>query len=132
VSRHKDTSPRELAIARQYGQRTLTALTELLRLTGIGARLVDRGHDWYVADPENVPGLASERLIIKVGESVSRVDEKFQKDHPEVPWRVIKDMRNRLTHYYEATDYEIVWSTLAVDFPEISAMIRSVLARPPS
>jgi hypothetical protein len=126
VSREND------AIARQYGQRTLTALTELVRLTEIGARLVDRGHDWYVGDPENVPGFACESLIIKVGENVSRVDEKFEKDHPEVPWRVIKDMRNRLTHYYEATDYEIVWSTLEVDFPDISAMIRPLLCRAPS
>ncbi len=46
-----------------------------------------------------------------------------------MPWQVIKDMRNRLTHYYEATDYEIVWSTLEEDFPRIDALIRNVLGR---
>ena len=113
-----------IAIARRHGPRTLTALTEMLRLTEEGARLVARGHEWYVGDPDNVPGLACEGLVIKLGENAARVSRAFQQEHPEVPWQVIEDMRNRLTHYYEATDYEVVWSTLDVDFPAIHLMIR--------
>lgn len=99
-------------------------MTEIVRLTEVGTRLVERGHDWFVADPDHAPGLACESLVIKVGENVSRVSALFRDDHADVPWRVIKDMRNRLTHYYEGTDYDVVWSTLKMDFPEISKMIR--------
>lgn len=118
-----------MAIARSYGQKTLTALSEIVRLSEVGTRLADRGHDWYVNDPENVPGLAVEALIIKIGENVSRVSAELEKDHPEVPWQVIKDMHNRLTHYYEATDYEVVWSTLDQDLPAINSMIAGLLGR---
>lgn len=100
----------------------------MMRLLEIGRRLADRGHGWFVGDPDNVPGLASEGLIIKLGENVARLSSDFVTDHPEVPWRVIKDMRNRLTHYYEATDYEIVWTTIEVDFVEIYSMIGHLLA----
>ena len=117
----------EVAIARAYGQRTLTALSEMLRLTDEAARLVARGHDWYVGDADNVPGLACESLIIKLGENAARVSREFQQRHAQVPWQVIKDMRNRLTHYYEATDYDVVWSTLEVDFPAIGIMIGRLL-----
>ena len=126
---NEDSVATEIAIARQFGQKTLNALTEMVRLSEVGARLVDRGHDWYVSDPDQVPGLASAGLIIKIGENVARVSGDFEEDHPEVPWQIIKDMRNRLTHYYEATDYEVVWSTLEDDFPEISSMIRRLLGR---
>lgn len=52
----------------------------------------------------------------------------FKTNHPEVPWRVIKHLRNRLTHYDEATDYEVVWSTIEEDFPHIRSMIVALLA----
>ncbi|CAN5616345.1 hypothetical protein BH23ACT6_BH23ACT6_22130 [soil metagenome] len=111
------------AVARQYQQKTVEALNEIVRLTDVGARLAQRGHDWYVADPDNAPGLACEGLVIKIGENVARIDATFQAGHPEIPWRVVKGMRNRLTHYYETTDYEVVWSTVVEDFPQIRAMI---------
>lgn len=119
----------EAAIARKYGQKTVTAVGEMIRLTDVGASLVARGRGWYDGDPDNVPGLACEGLIIRVGENVSRVSDHFKDDHPEVPWQVIKDMRNRLTHYYESTNYEVVWDTLAEDFPVIRAQMRGVLGR---
>jgi uncharacterized protein with HEPN domain len=31
----------------------------------------------------------------------------------------MSDMRNQLTHVYDVTDYEIVWDTLANDFPGV-------------
>lgn len=117
-------------IAGTYGQKTLTALVEIIRLSDIGARLAERGHAWFVSDPENVPGLAAESLIMKIGENVSRVSAEFEADHPEVPWRVIKDMRNRLAHYYETTDYEVVWTTIESDFQTINAMVRGLLGQP--
>lgn len=107
--------------------KTVRALRETLRLAEDGMRLAARGHDWYVGDPDNVPGLAAESLIIKLGENVGRVSATFKDAHPDIPWRVIKEMRNRLTHYYEATDHEIVWDTIHSNFPEIAEMMRGVL-----
>lgn len=47
--------------------RDAAALREVIRLCDVGAELAARGHDWYVGDAENVPGLAAESLIIKIG-----------------------------------------------------------------
>lgn len=129
MSRDADGEPvgAQLAVARAYGQKTLTALAEIHRLTEAGARIAARGHDWYTSDPDNVPGLAAESLVVKIGENVARVSDQLKSDHPEVPWQIIKDMRNRLTHYYEATDYEVVWSTVANDLPEIGRMVGGLL-----
>lgn len=113
----------EVAFVRRYDEKTYTALSEILRLCEIGERLVARGIEWYSSDPDNVPGLAAESLVIKIGENVSRVSEECKQDHPRVPWRDIKEMRNRLAHYYEGTDYRIVWDTLAVDFPEVAGLV---------
>lgn len=107
--------------------RSTHALREILRLTEVGRRFAERGRDWYVSDPDNAPGLAAESLIIKVGENVARVSDELRAAHPEVPWRVIKDMRNRLAHYDEATDDEVVWNTVESDFPQIAEMVGRIL-----
>jgi len=102
------------------------ALKEILRLCAIGADLVARGHDWYTGDPDNVPGLAAESLIVKIGENVARMSSEVIGLHPEVPWSSIKRMRDRLAHHYEGTDYGAVWDTLVNDLPEIEGYIRSL------
>ena len=48
--------------------------------------------------------------------------------HLEVPWSLIKRMRDRLAHHYEGTDYEAVWDTMVVDLPTISRHIHSLEA----
>ncbi|WP_262495236.1 HepT-like ribonuclease domain-containing protein [Paeniglutamicibacter gangotriensis] len=104
------------------------ALTEIVRLCGVGANLVARGDEWYLGDPDNVPGLAAESLIIKIGENVARLSDATTARHPEVPWCLIKRMRDRLAHHCEGTDYGALWDTLIVDLPVISGYIQSLSA----
>lgn len=104
------------------------ALTEIVRLCGVGANLVARGDEWYLGDPDNVPGLAAESLIVKIGENVARLSDATTDRHPQVPWSLIKRMRDRLAHHYEVTDYGAVWDTLIVDLPVINGYIQSLSA----
>lgn len=106
--------------------RDAASLTEIVRLCGVGANLVARGDQWYLADPDNVPGLAAESLIIKLGENVARLSRATTDRYTEVPWSLIKQMRDRLGNHAESTDYGAVWDTLVVDFPEISRFIQSL------
>lgn len=101
-------------------------LREIVRLCDVAAGLVARGHAWYAGDPENVPGLAAESLIIKIGENVARLSAEATGAHPDVPWSLIKRMRDCLAHHYEATDYEAVWDTLVSDLPTVVEQIRSI------
>lgn len=112
---------------RRYDAKTHTSLSEILRICDVGARLVARGAEWYASDPDNMPGLAAESLIIKIGENVTRVSDVCREDHPTVPWRDMKTMRNRLAHYYEGTDYQIVWDTLEGDFPLLRALVLEIV-----
>lgn len=104
------------------------SLREIVRLCDSGARLADRGLEWYVSDDLNTPGLAAESIIIKIGENVARLGDETIVANPQVPWSSIKRMRDRLAHHYEATDYDAVWATINVDLPRVRAAIASLLA----
>ncbi|HJB62833.1 MAG TPA: DUF86 domain-containing protein [Candidatus Microbacterium pullistercoris] len=103
-------------------------LREIVRLCDAGTQLAARGHDWYVSDALNTPGLAAESIIIKIGENVARLTDETIAANPQVPWSSIKRMRDRLAHHYEATDYDAVWATISVDLPRVRAAIASLLA----
>ncbi|KJQ55232.1 HepT-like ribonuclease domain-containing protein [Microbacterium sp. SA39] len=104
------------------------SLREIVRLCDNGTRLAGRGHEWFVSDELNTPGLAAESIIIKIGENVARLSDETIVANPQVPWSSIKRMRDRLAHHYEATDYDAVWATLSADLPRVRAAIASLLA----
>jgi len=99
------------------------ALAEIVRLCDLGARLVARGEEWYRSDPDDVPAMAAESLVIRIGENVARLSDATTSRYPEVPWSLIKRMRDRLAHHYEGTDTGAVWDTLVADLPAIRSRI---------
>ena len=67
--------------------------------------------------------LALTRLVEIVGEAANRVSKTTQDDHPEIPWRKIVGMRNRLIHGYDITDTDILWDTITDDLPPLVAKL---------
>jgi uncharacterized protein with HEPN domain len=47
-----------------------------------------------------------------IGEAARGVGDKVRAAHPEVPWRVITGMRNRVSHGYSGIDLDVVWNTV--------------------
>jgi uncharacterized protein with HEPN domain len=58
-------------------------------------------------------------LIEIIGEAATRVSDELQEEVPEIPWFVIKGMRNRLIHAYFDIDLDVVWSTCTSDIPPL-------------
>jgi len=78
-------------------------------------------------DADPVLAAALERFIEVTGEAASKVTEATRRDLPQVPWREIIGMRNRLVHGYAAVDHDIVWDVAAVDLPGLVTTLESLL-----
>ena len=63
--------------------------------------------------------LALTRLVGIAGEAANRVSETTQARHPEIPWRKIVGMRNRLIHAYDLADTDILWDTITSELPPL-------------
>lgn len=63
--------------------------------------------------------LALVKSIEILGEAGSRVSEQAQAELPDIPWRNIIAMRNRLIHGYFDIDAEIVWQTVKLELPPL-------------
>jgi uncharacterized protein with HEPN domain len=63
-----------------------------------------------------------------IGEAARGVSDKVRATHPEVPWRVMTDMRNRVTHGYFDIDLDVVWNTVTRDLPKLQESVTRILS----
>ena len=52
--------------------------------------------------------------LIVIGEAATKVMDgyaEFTQAHPEVPWRSMRNMRNRMAHGYFEINLDVVWET---------------------
>ena len=67
------------------------------------------------------------RNIEIIGEAASKLSEAFTKSHPDIEWRTIIAVRNRLIHAYDTIDYQIVWDAISTDIPVLENKLRQLL-----
>lgn len=58
-----------------------------------------------------------------VGEAAAQVSRDTRQAHPDIPWRDIIAMRNRLVHAYFEINLELVWRTVRHDLPDLIARL---------
>jgi uncharacterized protein with HEPN domain len=81
-------------------------------------------YDSFIADEKTVNAVTWNFLII--GEAVKVLPQTLTAQHPEIPWRQIAGMRDKLTHAYFAVDYELVWKTVTVVLPQFRSVIEKM------
>ena len=66
-----------------------------------------------------------------VGEAASRVSEATKEAHPEIPWREIVGLRNRIVHVYFEIDLGVVWQIAHEDIPDLIARLEPLVPPEP-
>lgn len=67
------------------------------------------------------------RSLEIIGEATKKIPANIKQDWPEVPWRNIAGMRDKLIHDYIGVNYNIVWDVVVNKIPEIQAVISQII-----
>ena len=71
---------------------------------------------------------AAALCILQIGELVGKLTDEFREQHPAVPWRQIKAMRNIVAHSYGTVDPEITWEIITDEIPQLMAYCEQIIA----
>jgi uncharacterized protein with HEPN domain len=59
-----------------------------------------------------------------IGEAAANVPDEIASGHPEIPWRILKAVRNVIVHEYFGVTLDIVWQTIRQDLPALMPALR--------
>ena len=71
---------------------------------------------WFVTTP-----------ISNIGEHASHLSQQYMETHPEIPWRKIAGIRNRLVHDYDGINWEIIADTIFEDLPQLIESLKHLV-----
>jgi len=63
-----------------------------------------------------------------IGEAISRLSVELRRRCPDVPWRQIIGVRNRIVYAYFDPDWQILWDAAIGDIPALRGQVLSILA----
>ncbi len=69
------------------------------------------------------------RSIEIIGEASKNVPDGLRKRYPEVEWRAMAGMRDKVVHHYFGVDYDIVWDVVINKIPLLRQQIERILKR---
>lgn len=76
---------------------------------------------------DEVKTRAFSRSLEIIGEATKQIPEEFRNNHPDVDWKAMAGMRDRLIHDYFGVDYEIVWDVITNEIPKLKDQLEKLM-----
>ena len=89
---------------------------------------VSQGRSRKDLDTDSLLNLALVRLLEVIGEAAKALSPEISTAHPEIPWKKISGMRDRLIHGYFDVNLDVVWETVTQDLPPLIASLEQIVS----
>ncbi|NHW00108.1 MAG: DUF86 domain-containing protein [Thaumarchaeota archaeon] len=81
-------------------------------------------YEQFIRDDKTV--FAVVRALEIIGEAVKKIPEEIRVKYPEIPWKGMAGMRNKVIHEYFGVNLKYVWETVGKRIPELKPMFEKL------
>ncbi len=97
-------------------------------MLGYSTKLVDYcsgyTYETFTADTKLVEACVFN--LSQLGELCRNVNDDFAQAHPQIPWREMYGLRNRIVHDYEGVNLRLVWEIISEDIPALRSTLETL------
>lgn len=94
-------------------------------IESIEAFIAGMGFEEFARDDKTLRAVL--RKLEVLGEASKQVPEEIRAKHPDIPWREMAGMRDKLIHFYFGVDEALVWQTITNKIPDVKRRLQSIL-----
>ena len=62
-----------------------------------------------------------------IGEATKRLSLEFRKANPEIPWKKMAGMRDKIVHDYNRINLNLIWEVATQEIPKLREQIKILL-----
>jgi uncharacterized protein with HEPN domain len=97
----------------------LGAIAEIQKFT------LGMNYESFCEDDRSIRAVEMDFIII--GESANQIPAEVEENYPEIPWNLMRAIRNRIVHVYFQVDEELLWDTVQNELPPLIAVLTKLL-----
>ena len=91
------------------------------------AELALTGVDFDRFSEDFIINFAVARALEIVGEAAKRLPPEVRTAYPDIPWREMAGMRDRIIHGYDNVNLRIMWDVVKKEIPAITPQLQQIL-----
>ena len=91
----------------------------------INAYTGDLSYEQFLEDKKTQDAVVRNLEII--GEAAKNISEELKKKYPQIRWKDLAGVRDKLIHHYFGVNFDIVWSIVKQELPELLSQLEEIL-----
>ena len=101
-----------------YSEDILTAIEDIANFT--------QGMTFESFENDKKTVQAVVRSLEIIGEAANYIPQEIKEKYPDIPWREMISLRNKVLHEYFGVDEEVLWQTITEDLLPLKDKIKNL------